>query len=229
MTPEIMTPETRENLIRIKKFIEENQHKYRHGITKSTQFSGAMTLPGTNEFYPPQIKQTSPLYTRYCTRIHSYVKRGYLLRKRLTPNGPRQWVVNEQVLSGDKTGVCHPIPFASTTPDATPKPIEEEGPKESPNQESKEKIEQRVEEFIMSELKSIKVRHALLVNNSKATIRLTNVTLYDIYKLGLSLEQTLGTEYVQPTLQPIDDDLLAHQDEAETLPASESMEQGKPF
>lgn len=186
----------RHQVVPIYHWIEANKHKFRYGITRSKQFAHVLPLgDDTNECFPPDLKQGDPLYGKLGNHVSYLRRKGLLIYKKLAPNQPATWQVNESILPPGTvtyTGVQHviPTPTEVVKPKAEPVVIE---PKVDPAEVGAE--------FIANELKTIKLREATLASRNKAMVQLTDVSLYEVYKIGLSLHNTLGTDFT-PTTSP---------------------------
>lgn len=139
-------------------------------------------------------KENSLWRGRYSNLLSGLKNRGFLRYERELPKKPKVWSVNEAILppgTVNYTGVRHTTPLAK-----------EEKPKPPVIIEPKEET---CRAFWESELKSIKVQECILGNgdfNFTADIKLHDISLWDIYKLGLAMEQTVETRFGKECVVP---------------------------
>lgn len=216
-----------ENTTNIYKWIEANKHKYPKGINSSVLFSGVVRqVIAPYDFYPDHISVEDPLYTSYCQLITRMRKRGFLRRERPAPYEPAQYSVVEAMLPAGVatyTGVKQAIPLEPT---AEPNPPTPEEPIESDQNTA-------TAAFLEAELRSIKIRDCRFGNGqsdlSHAVIEMHDVTLWDAYKLGLALQQTLGTTYHQNEVHKEEDEQITTQQQEETINSVEHPEETEEY
>lgn len=188
-----ITPQTREQLKLIYDWIEQNKHKYRKGVTKSTYFSGVVYRPESEtEFFPANIDNNHPDYSKFVNKISRFKRSNYLKYEPLEPNGKKVWRVNEEFL---------PTGTVTYTGVQTPIPIEKPAPTPAPQNVAKVTLEQVKEEArqeIINELKMISVHNATLRVDNTAVV-LTKVSLYTCYMAGKALAEDALRQAAIPT------------------------------
>lgn len=190
----------RENSAAIYRWIEENKPHLPRGVYTSSLFSHVVKkTDGSGSYFKADIRNGDPEYSVYHQLIHRMKKRKLLICAQSAPGAGMEWRVNEEMLPPgvvNYTGVRQTIPMPQI---------------ESENTESKKPhspivlppLEQQndvaAEAFLEAELKSIKVRSCWIGNgayyDTHANISLADVTLWDVYKIGLALQGTIGTQY----------------------------------
>lgn len=202
-----IAPKTVDNLIAIYNWMQENKHKFKYGITRSIAFAHVVKNAKTGEYYPEGMRNGDPLYSSWCNLAASYKQRGYLRYQKELPGHPPVWSVNEQYLPPGVvtyTGVQTPIPLAteSTPPEpAQPQPTTAQG-----------------QAFVEEELKSITLEQATIKRKGLA-MTLTEPTLYQLYKLGLILNEVT---------EPNEEENAEEQaQELQSLPNPESEPEGE--
>lgn len=202
-----------ENAVAIYKWIEQNKHKYKNGVTQSTSFSGVVKYYdelNREGYYPADLHYPDPLSIKYTSHIARLKRNGYLRLQSETVNGPRTWSVNTNKLpvgAIDYTGVRTTIP-------EPPKVLPPVNPTES-----LQKFHDEGRAFIEEELKQITLEQAI-VRRKGVVLNLIEPTLYQLYKLGMTLNEVT---------EPIDDEPANDKQEEQTLPdipEAESEQEG---
>lgn len=200
-----------DNAVAIYNWIEQNKHKFKNGITQSTFFSGVVkytAIDGSERYYSEHVHYPDPLAIKYTNHISRLKKTGYLKLAPETVNGPRVWSVNLAKLpvgavnyTGVRTHIPEPPKVVSPTVST----------------ESLTKLRNEGKAFIEEELKQIKVDKCTICRKGMV-FNLDDATLYQLYKLGLTLNEV--TEAIED--EPEDDkqaeqtdDVLETEDDAE--------------
>lgn len=181
-----------ENALAIYEWMQSNKHKYKRGITKSIYFSGVVK-DHNGELYPSNIPSTNPDAYKYYQLVGRMRDRGYLYFRQEVPNGPRVWSVNEAMLpagTATYTGVRTPIPMQEQ-PDPKDKVLEALVRTEG---------EHAGRAFVEEELKSISLDTAVMKRKG-ITLELEHPTLYQLYKLGQTLDELIEPE-PEPASEP---------------------------
>lgn len=196
-----------QSLKNIYDWMERNKHKFRYGVTSCSSFSGVVVdyLEGHNETmtFPECIKIDHPRYMVYNRLIHRMKADGLLKYEYDAGFGCKVWTVNEKKLPAGAvtyTGVQHTIPMESE-----PKP----DPQMSAALRALDKAAGQNEgkAFVEEELKQITLDSAIILRKG-ISMELEKPTLYQLYKLGLTLNET--TEPCEETYE--------HTDEEQTQP-----------
>lgn len=201
-------------------FMEQERHKYKRGFTSPKMFAKAVLMPSSTDYFPSTPEGWDQFSLPLSNKLARWKRQGFLYYRQEVPNGPKVWSVNEAILppgTVNYTGVRHTIPLRpEDTLRASPTQLE---PKEKPKAEMKTE-----RDFLEAELKLIKVQKCVLGQgrsrgsslNTHAEIELKDITLWDIYQVGLALQKTLGTEFSR---QPEDRE---EEDGEETNPEQQS-------
>lgn len=181
-------------VVPIYEWLTAHKHEYRNGVTSSMLFAHVVPR-NTSSGYFDSVKDDTAEYRSFINLINGLKHNGFVRYQQEVPNKPKVWSVNEAILppgTVQYTGVRQVIPLDKEEKKPEPPTIIE------PNKET-------CEAFFESELKSIKVQDCVLGNGSfnfTADVHLHDITLWDIYKLGLALEQTLGTKFGKEVVVP---------------------------
>lgn len=204
-------------VVPIYRWIESHKHEYKDGVKTSRSFSQVVPrFPrGDETTFPALIRPNDADYASYTQLIYRLRRKGFLKFNPLEVGGKPVWSVNESILPPGVvtyTGVSYIIPLEE-------KPV-------SPVVAAPDEAElaKRGEKFVLAELKSIKVEYAILYSNLNAQVELKRVSLYDIYKLGLALQETLGTTTSEEPTGTISEAEPEEDTEAETSSVEDTLE-----
>lgn len=200
-----------QNSIAIRKWLMENKHKFKHGVSRSIPFSGVVFDRVEGSYFPANVGMEDPRYNRYSQYVYRLKNRGYLKYEPETVGGQSVWSVVESKIPADKldyTGVRTHIPMA-------------EEPKHAiqGNTTSLQKFQNEGKAFIEEELKNITVQFAV-VHRKGMDFKLKNPTLYQLYKLGLTLNEIAEEDNGQATT-------VKQEGEADRVPEAESEPEGR--
>lgn len=224
---------TVQSAVNIYHWIEENKHKYPNGITNSLMFSQEVIdyFDGHHPSmrFPSDLKKEgSDRYLTYVRYIARLKNQGYLRYRQEQIGKPRTWSVNEAMLplgTITYTGVKTPIPM-NPEPEPEPNVALRALDKATGQHEGKS--------FIEEELKNITLEQATIRRKGMA-IALNQPTLYQLYKLGLTLNEISEPEEEhepetpdpqQSSTELSFDRILDAESEQEDTPACET---GLPF
>lgn len=193
--------------VEIYHWIEENKHKCKNGVTNSMMFADAVTdhLDPQHRRFSSMMTQDDPRYNRYLQMIARMRGNGILKLEKERPNGPRVYSVNEKILppgTVNYTGVRTTIPMAEPKP---PQVILPANPTES-----LKKFHDEGRAFIEEELKNIALDRAV-IRRKGVELHLDEPTLYQLYKLGLTLNEVT---------EPIEDEQDGTEQQDETTTTS---------
>lgn len=198
----------REQIVPLYHWMEQNKMNYKRGFTSSKVFAHLLICPATRQPFDPKAENWEEFRNSYYNLISRWRRIGYLLYRPETPDAPATWSVNEAILPPGTvtyTGVTHTIPLTEAEP---PHPSES-SLEEVTSSTAPQSTTAAAQAFLEAELKSIKVQSCLLgqgnqgiLCNTHASVELKDITLWDIYQVGLALQKTLGTEYAREQKEP---------------------------
>lgn len=208
----------RERIVPIYKWIEANKHKLPKGVVKVGLFAHVVPRQlGSPDLCNPK----DPADLRHLSAMcWNYKTAGYLRRGPMEPGGPMEWRVNEECLPPGTvtyTGVSHTIDSPPIEHPPIVKQLPTEATAPAPSNEA-------AQAFLEQELKNIKVQSCRLGSGQHssfydmhADITFNDVTLYDVYKIGLAMEQSLGTNFLnqRSTTEAVDDSNIFDEDDIE--------------
>lgn len=175
---------TQEELARIYHWIEENKHKYKHGVNNSRYFAHVVRMTeDPDRFYTNDLKVGTVEYNHYVQKISNYRANGYMRYEAPLPGEKKQWSVVESKLPAgtiNYTGVRTTIPLEPPTP----KPPVVLPPAQPVD---KEKLRREGVEYIEEELKELWVNGAQL-EHKYGVASFKRVSLYTLYKAALALQ-----------------------------------------
>lgn len=180
-------------VVPIYNWLKENKPNWKKEGMTSLDFAHVVPfyLRKDSECFPKNMKRDSYEYKHYSCVIHSLKKQGFLKSRPIPGTHRSEYIVNEECLPSSITGIhtipqldlpIKKIPMAEPVPD-TPTPAIVPQPAAA-------------QAFFEAELKQIKVQSCKLGASTQASAEFLDVTLWDIYKIGLAMQSTLGTEYM---------------------------------
>lgn len=166
------------------------QHNHEKNFTTSIEFADAVTKADGSKYNlnDPVDRRN---YQQYMIRLR---RKDYLRYSPAVYGGKCVWSVNPKYL--DKTGVVTHIPLQrQSQPPTILLPKEPEINEETIRQQAVAFIEEEMKKIKLQEVRFGKGDDRCRMINSVADIDMHNVTLYDVYKIGLAASNTLGLEY----------------------------------
>lgn len=141
-----------------------------------------------------------PLYKSYVSLISTFKTKGFIRTKRIPGTHLAEYEVNEACLPKNVTNI-HIIPQLDLPVQKIP--LVQPSKEPSVDNSSSTPSAAATQAFLEAELRSIKIQNCKLgqgrdcgpLTNTHASIELEDVTLWDVYKIGLSLQVSLGTDW----------------------------------
>lgn len=179
--------EWRQELRKVHHFIQGNGPIY-----NSRQF--AHLIVDRYEFPGKTMKQVyfeedSPRATAGWNGLLSTLRsRDWVIYDKPSIGERTQWRINDRWLDSnmqDKTGVTTTIPY---TPEKQPNE-----PTVLPPAISEEEVYTKATEYLEAQMRLIQINSATIVSGAQCFTEFSGVTLYDLYKIGLAQQLSLGT------------------------------------